>query len=71
MGSEVYGRSPKMACIATHVMKVNEWLHSLNDQLQHRNRRKNVGKYRTIQVAISFISSINTTMSNSEKIYSA
>ena len=33
MGSEVYGRSPKMASIAAHVMKVNEWLHSLSEQL--------------------------------------
>jgi hypothetical protein len=33
MGREVYGRSPKMVCIAAHVMKVNEWLHSLNEQL--------------------------------------
>jgi len=71
MGREVYERSPKMACIAAHVMKVNEWLHSLNEQLQYRNRRKTEGKYRRIQVAISLISSINTTMSNSEKIYPA
>jgi len=31
MSSEEYGRSPKMACIAAHVMKVNELLYSLNE----------------------------------------
>jgi len=45
MGSEVYGRSPKIACIAAHVMKFNEWLQSSNEQLQHRNRRKTVDKH--------------------------
>jgi hypothetical protein len=33
MGSEEYGRSPKMTCIAPHVMKVNELLYSLNEQV--------------------------------------